>query len=668
MANTNKRVTYIIEINDKGKAKVEGLTKGFVQLDNAVKKVSQDLLQQGNIMEDNAKKNQKMIDKTGLAGAAMIEIGRTISDSNYGFRAMANNISQLSTLMVTLMMTSGGLVGGLKQLWKAAAGPVGLIVAFQVVIAMLEKASMNAKRFEDSLETATDKILAQRVELMIYSDVLRDVTSNEESREEAIRGVLKVLPDLTKEELLSKEGLEDLNLEIEEYIENQLIRAEITSMYAKNEENFRLVREINQIKAIENEKQRIAAMKTFLKDIGKMGESISEFGDIYGFFADFSQDPKRAIMLLSEWIEKVFTKTDEDILKGFNLFSGRIVESTEKAIQGIRDLFAKITKDKSLKEKVEKDTDKLAELIANYKQKLKEAEQVSKAEVLREQRDFVLRTARELGASIKQLDSILAYYDIIIGRAIDAEIASDIKANTDRQLDGLKLVADRQKEIFNTAKKFTTELSQLQTQSFAAQEKRLDNERQIILNNDNLTSKEKNRLLIENDKKTRAVQLKKIKFDRDLFMIEQAMELKKLALKIKAHLTELTIKSKGSVADGLMSIGEFVRQLGPLGVAAYAVSIGGIVAAIVSARNKAKQEIAALAGPAAGVVSGSGGGDSAPSIQAPSFNVVGATQTSQLAQTIAGSEEQPLRAYVVASDISTAQELERSTIEGASMG
>ena len=288
--------------------------------------------------------------------------------------------------------------------------------------------------------------------------------------------------------------------------------------------------------------------------------------------------------------------------------------------------------------------------------------------MLREQRDFVLRTARELGASIKQLDSILAYYDIIIGRAIDAEIASDIKANTDRQLDGLKLVADRQKEIFNTAKKFTTELSQLQTQSFAAQEKRLDNERQIILNNDNLTSKEKNRLLIENDKKTRAVQLKKIKFDRDLFMIEQAMELKKLALKIKAHLTELTIKSKGSVADGLMSIGEFVRQLGPLGVAAYAVSIGGIVAAIVSARNKAKQEIAALAGPAAGVVSGSGGGDSAPSIQAPSFNVVGATQTSQLAQTIAGSEEQPLRAYVVASDISTAQELERSTIEGASMG
>ena len=111
MANTNKRITYQIEINDKGKVKVEGLTTGFIKLDNAVKKVTQDLLQQCNIMEDNAKKNQQMVDKTGLAGAALIEVGRTISDSNYGLRAMANNISQLSTLMITLMMTSGGLVG-----------------------------------------------------------------------------------------------------------------------------------------------------------------------------------------------------------------------------------------------------------------------------------------------------------------------------------------------------------------------------------------------------------------------------------------------------------------------------------------------------------------------------------------------------------------------------
>ena len=59
---------------------------------------------------------------------------------------------------------------------------------------------------------------------------------------------------------------------------------------------------------------------------------------------------------------------------------------------------------------------------------------------------------------------------------------------------------------------------------------------------------------------------------------------------------------------------------------------------------------------------------SAPQIQAPAFNVVGATQESQLAQTISQSEQQPIKAFVVASDVSTAQELERSIISGASIG
>jgi alpha-beta hydrolase superfamily lysophospholipase len=121
-----------------------------------------------------------------------------------------------------------------------------------------------------------------------------------------------------------------------------------------------------------------------------------------------------------------------------------------------------------------------------------------------------------------------------------------------------------------------------------------------------------------------------------------------------------------SVAKGQTSLGAFVNQLGAAGIAAYAVSIGGIIATIVSARKKAKQQIQALSGPLAGV--SSGGGGSSTSVQAPAFNVVGATQTSQLAQTIAGAEDKPLRAYVVASDVSTAQELERSTIEGASIG
>lgn len=51
----------------------------------------------------------------------------------------------------------------------------------------------------------------------------------------------------------------------------------------------------------------------------------------------------------------------------------------------------------------------------------------------------------------------------------------------------------------------------------------------------------------------------------------------------------------------------------------------------------------------------------------PSFNVIGASSQNQLAAAIAAQENEPLRAYVVSSDVTTAQELERKIVEGASI-
>jgi hypothetical protein len=55
-------------------------------------------------------------------------------------------------------------------------------------------------------------------------------------------------------------------------------------------------------------------------------------------------------------------------------------------------------------------------------------------------------------------------------------------------------------------------------------------------------------------------------------------------------------------------------------------------------------------------------------IQAPAFNVVGASQTSQLAETVAGQQAKPVKAFVVGKDISTQQELDRNITNTASFG
>ncbi len=52
----------------------------------------------------------------------------------------------------------------------------------------------------------------------------------------------------------------------------------------------------------------------------------------------------------------------------------------------------------------------------------------------------------------------------------------------------------------------------------------------------------------------------------------------------------------------------------------------------------------------------------------PAFNIVGQSGTNQLASAIGGQSQQPIQAFVVSSEVSTAQELDRNIIDDASIG
>lgn len=112
-----------------------------------------------------------------------------------------------------------------------------------------------------------------------------------------------------------------------------------------------------------------------------------------------------------------------------------------------------------------------------------------------------------------------------------------------------------------------------------------------------------------------------------------------------------------------------------------ALSQGGLfgfvgAAAVIAAGIANVKQIAGTKtpNPPAGLQTSTGGG-STPAISAPTtgsalpqFNTVGASGTDQLADVIAEQAGQPTRAYVVSNDVSTAQELDRNIIEGASIG
>ena len=132
---TNSSVKKIITIEVQGKnasVTIDGVKSSFQQLNTEINKMKTGM-QDTNMA-------------TGSASATVLELGRAVSDSNYGIRGMANNLSQLASNFVYTTKQAGTLIGGLESIGKALMGPLGVILLFQAAIAMLEKWSMEAER------------------------------------------------------------------------------------------------------------------------------------------------------------------------------------------------------------------------------------------------------------------------------------------------------------------------------------------------------------------------------------------------------------------------------------------------------------------------------------------------------------------------------------------
>ena len=122
-----------------------------------------------------------------------------------------------------------------------------------------------------------------------------------------------------------------------------------------------------------------------------------------------------------------------------------------------------------------------------------------------------------------------------------------------------------------------------------------------------------------------------------------------------------TINTYQGVTDALAA-----KTITPFDTALKFVNAGAILANGL----KTVKQMAAVKIPNASGGAGTGGASS-PSggsvSQPPAFNVVGASGTSQLADAIGSQSKEPTRAYVVSADVTTSQEMDRNTIEGASI-
>jgi len=631
----NKRIIYTIEVNDQGKMKVDGLTTGFVNASGAVKKLNQDLITQGNIMEDNAKKNQKMIDKTGLAGATLVELGRTISDSNYGLRGMANNISQLATLMTTLLFTTGGFVNGLKALTKAFFGPLGIILAFQTVIALLEGQAIAAGMAKKEVNALADAVGKAGSDLRTFLSLvdrgnlsqkeMSDTVSQLNDNYKDLNLQLDEEGELTKE---SREQIDEKIISIQRLAKAQALQVQLEKLYI--EELEATGGRLKDIQEIDEESFLQKAGRLLMGEIEKLRIWDKDRARTQNEFIKVNRN--RRLKNIEEGFaeeQKLRNKNIQNILKQ--------LEDFELSNEAFGDLEG---------DKERERLKRLAKLRKKYIEDAKIDDRLYKDEQLEQEKLLVLEQAN--------IDK--AGKDILI--AIEEDFNQRIEAARNSRRE--KEAKERERDILRSI--------------------RYANERIKI---------EQNRLKAEQN-----IQMQKVGFAQQVADIlggiaKDGSTLAKVALALEkgAAIADIIIKAQQSIATqtaatqaaNLQATAAYasIPFIGPTiagiqiasnqamlakGVAATKISAGLSVASILATSLTSKG--GGVQAPAAA----SSQAPAAPQIQAPAFNVVGATQESQLAQTISQSEQQPIKAFVVASDVSTAQELERSTISGASIG
>jgi len=154
------------------------------------------------------------------------------------------------------------------------------------------------------------------------------------------------------------------------------------------------------------------------------------------------------------------------------------------------------------------------------------------------------------------------------------------------------------------------------------------------------------------------------KIGRALFIAKQAILIKEQIAEAKATLQRIALRASEATVDIAKGTASTAKVGFPQNVPlliAFAAQAAGIISSVKAAANAAKGSASSMGG------GGFAGGD-VSAAQAPAFNVVGAAPENQLAQVIGDQEQKPVKAFVVSSEVSNQQALDRKVETGASIG
>ena len=613
----------IIEGNAQSKldalrASVQGLDKThkdyaptlklIAQAERDLSKVQQKriLIEKGLISSttnvDKATKNtskvlSKQSDATGSATAATMELSRVVSDAPYGIRGMANNITQLVSQLGAASTKAGGFGAALKLMGKQLMGPLGIVFAITAVVSALDYFFGEMKKTEESVDDTTSALEKQGKELIKLTNEYEKYLK---IKEVVFQGAVK------ERELLA--SLTSATLD-SEFPEDRRIIAlnKLIKLYPKYFKGLKIT------------------------DVGKLLQAEDSVNKILENRAKLKEAITDASIISNEiQLELIKKKADKH-------YKDNLVELYEEQKQARELIKIYSSLDLTLKNIDEKgdprdkvyglDLDSM-DIGANKKKMRKVLDAVADA----------------MGVDMKKdpldIDTSL---DLTLSPEAKKAVADALKAQVDEmvrqsKLEDLASYAEKAKEIIGgmgdfANAEFERELTIEQNKTNA-----LNNELNIRLQNENLSKEQRQSIqnqIAQNDEKLR---VKQEQIERKRFTMQKAVNIAQATMDTFVAATGVLADTKG---------GSFAR------IAGMVATIGAGLAQVAMI-SRQKFQTSAGSSPRQATGSGSGGGGRAE----PSFNIVGRSNDNILLSAIQSQFDKPLKAYVVARDVTNQQQLD----------
>ncbi len=356
--------------------------------------------------------------------------------------------------------------------------------------------------------------------------------------------------------------------------------------------------------------------------------------------------------------EKKLTKTEEQIELEDK------INALKKTQLKIDTSIANLDKDEvKRKQKIVDDIEKKKleakqQELQDIKDRLKLEEQVD---------DALILTKADKRA--KERADIQQHYDDLL---FDLTMAGEITEETELALlEAKRIKLQEQQAVFDEEDEAE---KQKEREKFQEEQEERVKQAEAILEGE-LEMEEKKRKFKE-DTLDNLIQLggEESKLSKALLVAKQAIALQEFLIDIGALKNKASIvaaeanleaaKGGSAIAAGTAETAKIGFPQNILPLLAYAGQAAGIIMAIKAAVSSTKSVASSVGGQSKGQTPSV----QPPVISAPAFNIVGQSDTNQLAEAITGQTQEPIKAYVVSNDVTTAQSLDRNIVQGATIG